>query len=358
MWWKKTATLPWTCCSLHSSFSSDAMTAEFLSQDEVDSLLKGVSGDIDEKPEEAAQEGGVQSYSLGNQERIVRGRMPTMEIINARFARLFRIGFFNLIRRTADVSVGQVRILQYSEFIRNLPVPANFNLVLAKPLRGHALFIFDPNLVFLVVDNMFGGDGRFHTRVEGREFTQTEHRIIRKLLDAAFEAYSKSWEGVYPLEFEFVRSEMNSQFASIASPNEVVLASTFDIEFSGLGGAFHILMPYSMLEPIRELLYSTVQGEHVETDERWTRTLVTQMKSADIELTAVLGEARITLNQVLKLRDGDVVQLDTAEHIIANVEKVPVLECKYGVSNGQYALKVEKILVSTASEITDGVKHG
>lgn len=334
------------------------MTAEFLSQDEVDSLLKGVIGEADEQVQETgAEQDGIKPYNIGNQERIVRGRMHTMEIINARFARLFRIAFFNLIRRTADVSVGNVRILQYSEFIRNLPVPANFNLVMAKPLRGHALFIFDPNLVFLVVDNMFGGDGRFHTRVEGREFTQTEQRIIKKLLGAAFEAYGKAWEGIFPLEFEFVRSEMNSQFASIATPNEVILASTFDIEFSGLGGAFHVLMPYSMLEPIRELLYSTTQGEHVEMDQRWTRTLAKQMQSADVELTAFLGHANITLNQVLKMRDGDVVPLDTGETIVASVENVPVVECKYGVSNGRYALKVEKILVSTASDITEGGKH-
>ena len=333
------------------------MTTEFLSQDEVDSLLKGVTGEADVQEQEVVPESGIRPFKLGTQERIVRGRMPTMEIINARFARLFRLAFFNLVRRTADVSVGQVHIQQYGEFIRNLPVPANFNLVQAKPLRGHGLFIFDPNLVFLVVDNMFGGDGRFHTRVEGREFTQTEHRIIKKLLDAAFEAYAKAWEGVYPLELEFVRSEMNSQFASIATPNEVVLASTFDIEFSGLGGAFHVLLPYAMLEPIRELLYSSVQGEHMEMDQRWARTLVKQMQAADVDLTAVLGEARIPLSQVLTMCNGDVIPLDTGKDIIAMVEGVPVMECKYGVSNGRYALKVEKILVSTASDITEGGKN-
>jgi flagellar motor switch protein FliM len=333
------------------------MSKDFLSQDEVDSLLKGVTGEADEPEQHVEMEGGVQPYNLGSQERIVRGRMPTMEIINARFARLFRISFFNLIRRTADISVGQIRIQQYSEFIRNLPVPANFNVVQPKPLRGHALFIFDPNLIFLVVDNMFGGDGRFHTRVEGREFTQTEQRIIQRLLAAVFESYGKSWEPVYPLEFEFVRSEMNSQFASVTTPNEVVLVTTFDIEFGGIGGAFHVLMPYSMIEPIRELLYSTVQGEHMVTDQRWQRTLSKQVQSAEIELTAILGQARITLDQVLKMHGGDVIQLDTEEKIIGKVDGVPVMECTYGVSNGQYAVKVDKILAATLNETTDGGKN-
>ncbi len=333
------------------------MSKDFLSQDEVDSLLKGVTGETDEPDQHAGQEGGIRPYNLATQERIVRGRMPTMELLNERFARLFRIALFNLMRRTAEVSVGPVRVLKFGDFFRNLPVPANINLVHAKPLRGNALFIFDPNLVFLVVDNMFGSDGRFHTRVEGREFTQTEHRIIRKLLGAVFETYGKAWQAVHPLEFEFVRSELNPQFANIATPNEVVLVTTFEIEFGGVGGEFHVLLPYAMVEPIRELLYSTMQGDHMVADKRWLHMLSKQIQSADIELNAILGEANITFDQVLKMRSGDVIQLDTRENIVAWVDNVPIMECKYGVSNGQYALKVEKMLSTTTSDVNEGGKY-
>lgn len=322
------------------------MADEFLSQEEVDSLLRGVTGESDEA-EKPADDSSIRSYNLGKQERIVRGRMPTMEIINERFARLFRISLFNLMRRTADVSVGQLRVTKFSEFIRNLPVPTNINLIHANPLRGTALFVFDPNLVFLVVDNMFGGDGRFHTRVEGREFTQTEHRIIQKLIAAVFEAYTKSWETVYRLEFEFVRSEMNPQFANIATPNEVVILTTFDVEFGGLGGAFHVCMPYSMIEPIRELLYSTMQGDHLAVDKRWLQLLSRQIQSAEVELVAELGTVRLKVEQLLKLKAGDVVPMEMGENVIASVDKVPVMECRYGVFNNQYALKVEK-MISTA----------
>ena len=204
------------------------MSDNFLSQEEVDALLKGVTGDLDDTD---AQEdtSGVRTYNLATQERIVRGRMPTLEIINERFARLLRIGLFNFLRRSAEVSVGTVRVSKYSEFIRNLVVPTNLNLVHMKPLRGTALIVMDPNLVFLLVDNLFGGDGRFHTRVEGRDFTQTEQRIILRILDILFETYSKSWNPVYPIEFEYIRSEMNTQFANIATPNEVVVCTTFTI---------------------------------------------------------------------------------------------------------------------------------
>ena len=333
------------------------MSKDFLSQDEVDSLLKGVTGEADESAAQAAPEGGVRTYDLGRQERIVRGRMPTMEILNERFARLFRIALFNLIRRTAEISVGQIRVQKFSEFIHNLPVPTNINLVHAKPLRGNALFIFDPNLIFLVVDNMFGGDGRFHTRVEGREFTQTEQRIIQNLLAAVFESYVNAWHAVYPLEFEFIRSEINPQFANIATPNEVVVVTTFDIEFGSVGGAFHVCMPYSMLEPIRELLYSTMQGDHQVVDKRWLHMLSRQVQSADIELTAILGHAQITLEQVLKMRSGDVIHLETGGNIVVQVGEVPVMECKYGASNGQYALKVEKMLAAAANNTSDGDRY-
>ena len=334
------------------------MSQEFLSQDEVDSLLRGVTGEAEDSNLDATPTDGVRPYNMATQERIVRGRMPTMEIINERFARLLRIALYNFIHRSAEVSVGPVRVLKFSEFIRNLPVPANLNLVQVKPLRGNSLFIFDPNLVFLVVDSLFGGDGRFHTRVEGREFTQTEHRIIQQLLKVVFETYGKSWEAVYKLDFDFVRSEVNPQFANIATPNEVVVVTTFEIEFNGVGGSLHICMPYSMIEPIRELLYSTMQGDHVVADKRWLHMLSKQIQAAEIELTAVLGEAVTTVEQVLKMKVGDFIPLDVPENVIANVSGVPVMECKYGVFNNQYALKVINMLAADNADKSTGGKNG
>jgi flagellar motor switch protein FliM len=333
------------------------MSQEFLSQDEVDSLLRGVTGEAEETQDEGPV-GGARPYNMATQERIVRGRMPTMEIINERFARLLRIGLYNFIHRSAEVSVGPVKVMKYSEFIRNLPVPANLNMVQFKPLRGNSLFIFDPNLVFLVVDSLFGGDGRFHTRVEGREFTQTEHRIIQQLLGVVFENYGRAWEPVYKLEFEFIRSEVNPQFANIATPNEVVVVTTFEVEFNGVGGAIHICKPYSMIEPIRDLLFSTMQGDHVVADQRWLHMLGKQIQAAEIELAATLGSTRTTVDHVLKMKVGDFIPLEVPEHTIAHVDGVPVLECKYGMFNNQYALKVERVIVTENLETSSGEHHG
>ena len=331
--------------------------SEFLSQDEVDSLLRGVTGETEEVKDEGPGD-GVRPYNMATQERIVRGRMPTMEIINERFARLFRIALYNFIHRSSEVSVGPVKVMKFSEFIRNLPVPANLNLVQAKPLRGNALFIFDPNLVFMVVDSLFGGDGRFHTRVEGREFTQTEHRIIQRMIDVLFEAYGKAWEPVQKLDFEFLRSEVNPQFANIATPNEVVVTTTFEIEFTGVGGSIHICMPYAMIEPIREALYSPMQGDHVIADKRWLHMLSKQIQSAEVELTAVLGHTEVTLDHVLRMKADDVIPLTVPDSLSVMVDNVPVMEGKYGISNAHYAIKVERLLKPETLDITNGGKNG
>ena len=331
--------------------------SDFLSQDEVDSLLRGVTGETNEPENEVPEDKAIaRPYNVASNERIVRGRMPTMEVINERFARMLRVSMFNLVRRTAEISVGQVRVVKFVDFIRNLVVPTNMNLVQAKPLRGNGLFIFDPNLVFLIVDTMFGGDGRFHSRVEGREFTQTEHRIIQNMLAAVFEAYTKAWEPVYPLEFEFIRSEMNPQFANIATPNELVVVSTFEIDFNDVGGSINICLPYSMIQPIRELLFSSMQGDHLSADKSWNNMMTKQIKSADVELVSVLGHATLTVEELMKIRTGDIIPLQIEDNISTYINNVPVMECKYGIFNGKYSVKVEKIISSAINEPNNGGK--
>ena len=332
------------------------MSGEFLSQDEVDALLKGVNGE-EEAAGGAQPEGGVRPYSLAKQERIVRGRMPALEIINQRFARNLRVGLFNFVRKNPEVSVGPVRVEKYSEFIRNLVVPANLNIVSPKPLRGNALFVFDPTLVFTVVDNMFGGDSRFHTGFEGRDFTPTEQRLVQRMLAVVLENYQASWQPVHPLKFEFQRAEMHTQFATIATPSEVVVTTTFRIELGSSGGDIHICIPYATIEPIRDRLYSTTQTDNAVTDNRWLRMLTSQVQLADIELVAQLARAQVTLQQILNMKAGDIVGLDLQPTLVAAVEGVPVFDCRYGVLNGHYSIKVEKMLTGAPPDTTAGEQH-
>lgn len=323
------------------------MAENFLTQDEVDALLNHDSISQNEHETDASNSrgdsAGVRPYNLATQERIVHGRMPMLEIIHARFAKFLQLGLYNLLHRAVDIFAGSVNTIKYNDFTRSLVVPTNLNMITMKPLRGNALIVFDPDLIFLIVDNLFGGDGRFHSRVEGREFTLTEQRIIRRLLEVIFDDYEKAWKTVHPIQFGFVRSEMNPQFASIAAPTEIVVTTTFELDMGGNRGEFHICIPYTMLEPIHKQLNSTLQGEHLGADKNWVQSLTKRVQGAEVTLTANLGKTNVTFHQILNMQKGDVVPLNIPDTVSAMVDGVPVMECHYGILNGRYALKVKTI---------------
>lgn len=326
------------------------MNEHILSQDEVDALLQGITGESQKlEPEQAQAAGGVHDYDLANQERIVRGRMPTMEIVNERFARNIRVGLFNFVRRSPEIAIGAIKVQKYSAFLREIVVPTNFNIVSVRPLRGSGLIVCDPTLVFTVIDALFGGAGKYHTRIEGRDFSPTEQRVIQRLVDVIMAEYAKAWVGVYPIALEYQRSEMQPQFANIATPSEVVVASSFTVEIGDTSGTIHFCIPYATLEPIRDVLYSSAQGDANEPDRRWVNLMKTQIQAANVELVAELAHAPATVEQLLSFKPGDFIELDLQHAIQATVDGVPVLECHYGTSNGKYALRVDQLLTSAGS---------
>ncbi len=313
---------------------------DLLSQDEIDALLHGVSSNDIETDDEEFADGEARNYDFTTQDRIVRGRMPTLEMVNERYARLFRISIFNLLRRSAEISVGGVQMLKFSEYIHSLFVPTSLNMVRIKPLRGTALFVLDPRLVFMIVDNYFGGDGRFHAKIEGREFTPTELRVIEMILEQVFIDLKEAWAPVMQLDFVKQNSEVNPQFANIVSPSEVVVVNTFHVEIEGGGGDFHITLPYSMLEPIRELLDAGVQSDRDDTDDRWAESLREEIKTSTVHLSCTLAETEISLRDIMNMKPGDVIPLDVPDLVTMNAENVPVFRGKYGVSRGSMAVKI------------------
>ena len=323
------------------------MNQQILSQDEVDALLQGITGESQKLEAEELPQGAVRDYKLASQERIVRGRMPTMEIINERFARNIRIGIFNFIRKSPEVSIGGIKVQKYSAFLREIVVPTNFNIVSVKPLRGSGLIVCDPNLVFSVIDALFGGAGKYHTRIEGRDFSPTEQRVISRLVNVICTEFKKAWTGIYPLELEYQRSEMQPQFANIATPSEIVVTTSFTLEIGDTTGTVHFCIPYATLEPIRDVLYSTVQGDSNEPDRRWINLLKTQIQAAEVQLVAELATAPATVEQLLAFKPGDFIELDLDPAIQAKVDGVPVLDCHYGTANGHYAIKIDRLISSS-----------
>ena len=286
------------------------MSESFLSQEEVDALLEGVTGESQKLSEELQEQGEVRAYSISSQERIVRGRMPSMEIVNERFARNLRVGLFNMIRRSPEISLGPVAVQRYSAFLRELAVPTNFNIMAIRPLRGSGLIVCEPALVFGIIEMLYGGVGKFKTRIEGREFSQTEQRIINRLVGVITEEYKKAWKGIYPLELEYQRSEMQPQFANIATPSEIVVSTHFQVEIGDIAGAIHFCMPYATLEPIRDVLYSSTQGDSVEVDRRWVNVLTQEIQAAEVVLVAELARANTTIEQLMAIKPGDFIELD------------------------------------------------
>lgn len=315
--------------------------SDLLSQDEIDALLHGVDdGDI-EVDESSLDPSEASSYDFASQDRIVRGRMPSLEMVNERFARHMRISLFNMMRRSADISVNGIQMIKFSEYIRSLFVPTSLNMVKIKPLRGTALFTLEAKLVFILVDNFFGGDGRFHAKIEGREFTPTERRVIQLLLQQAFIDLKEAWSPVMKVEFEYVDSEVNPAMATIVSPSEVVCVCSFNIELDGGGGNFHITMPYSMLEPIRDKLDAGVQSDRDDIDERWTDALREEILTAQVELSSNLVETEVSLRDVMAFKEGDIIPIDLPENVVLSAQNMPCFRTKFGASGGHLALKIE-----------------
>lgn len=322
------------------------MADDLLSQDEIDALLHGVDGgDVETASDVPLDPSEARQYDFASQDRIVRGRLPTLEMINERFARYFRTNLFNMLRRSADISVSGVQMLKFSEFVHSLFVPTSLNMIKVSPLRGKSLFVLDPKLVFSVVDSFFGGSGRFHTKIEGREFTPTELRVVQMLLKIAFEDLKLAWQPVLDVDFEYMGSEVNPQFANIVSPSEVVVVTTFNVDLEAGGGDFYICLPYSMLEPIRDLLDAGVQSDRGESDERWEQAMREEILGASIEISSVLTEVDLTLRELSELQVGDIISIDTQidkEIYEVCAEGLPLFKGKFGVFGDKYGIKISE----------------
>lgn len=336
--------------------------SDLLSQDEIDALLHGVD-DVEEEDDDdiSARSEATSDFDFSSQDRIVRGRMPTLEMVNERFARHMRISLFNMMRRTAEVSINGIQMIKFGEYVHTLFVPTSLNMVRFRPLKGTALITMEARLVFILVDNFFGGDGRYHAKIEGREFTPTERRIIQMLLKLIFEDYKEAWSPVMDVSFEYLDSEVNPSMANIVSPTEVVVISSFHIELDGGGGDFHVALPYSMLEPIRELLDAGVQSDKEDTDMRWSKALRDEIMDVKVELSTKFLEVNLTLKKLMELKAGDIIPIEMPEHITVMIEELPTYRAKLGRSRDNLALKIKEKIKrpeSVKSELTILTKGG
>ena len=320
-----------------------------LSQEEVDALLQGVAsddvaGEKDEEEEYDPEE--IVSFDLTAQDRIIRGRMPTLEIIHDRFVRLFRLTLSNALRRVVDINVRSTELIKFGEFIKTLPVPTSMNLFRMTPLRGNAMMVFETRLVFTLVEMFFGGGGDVETKAEGRDFTEIESRMIKRVIISGLEDLQTSWRPVFPAQVNYVRSEVNPQFVSIVPHSEIVVVVTFDIEIGRAPMSIIVCVPYSMIEPIRTKLNAGFQSEQDEKDNTWSNRFKQNMEKVDVELIAKLGEMNISVRDFLNLQKNDVLYLEheTKSPISIEVNGVKKFTGFQGTYKGHKAINIDELI--------------
>jgi flagellar motor switch protein FliM len=322
-----------------------------LMQDEVDALLRGLSGgEIDTEPEVPGDGSGIVAFDLANQDRIIRGRMPVLEIVNDRFARLCTNALSNAVRKRVELNPISIDMTKFGEFIRSLPVPTSINIFKMEPLRGNAIIVVDSRLVFALVENIFGGASS-QPKIEGREFTRIEQCVVDKIVKIALDNMEDSWRPVHDVKLELVRSEINPQFAAIVPPSDVVLVITFEVELDTALGSMVICLPYATIEPIRSKLHASFQTERLEVDHAWVARLKERIMETPVELKVHFGNTTITGNQLLRMRVGDVLALDTdAEDLlsctVAGVEKYQ------GIAGTVKAMKAFQVIKENEPQYT------
>jgi len=342
---------------------------QVLSQSEVDALLAAVSEGEVGSSESASSGGGgnvsaaggggggatklgavkedkvVVTYDLTSQDRIIRGRLPQLEVIYEKFMRSFRVSLSSALRKIASLTLASTDFLKFGEFINTLPMPTCMTVLRFATLRGSALFVIESKLAYALVDSFFGGADRPYTKIEGKDFTQIELSIVKKVVDLAIDDLEAAWASVEKIGCSFVRTEVNPQFVGIVPPTDVVIASTFDVELENANGTITIVIPYSTIEPIKQKLSSGFQVESDQTDKKlWTTIIKDQLLETDLNLKVDLGQTEIKLRDLMTMKVGDVIPLDqdsTGEFNV-QVEGVNKFKGYYGIHHGTVAIQVTR----------------
>ena len=321
--------------------------SQILSQDEVDALLRGISGgEVETETDKSPGIQGLKTYDLTSQERVVRGRMPVLELINDRFARLMRSSLSSSLRKPVGPTIISNDMMKYGDFLKTLPVPTSLNIVKMEPLRGNILIVLESKLVFCLIDIFFGGSGEETFKVEGREFTGIENRLVKKVVGSMLIDFKEAWKSILPVSLSFVRSEVNPQFVTIVPADDIVMVINFELEMENSTGKVTFCIPYSSLEPIKDKLQGGVQSDQLEKDSVWGDRLRKQLGEVPLEIVAELGKTFITGRELLNLSVGDVIPLETSSKgsLAVNLEGTTKFRGYPGVYRGSQALQISSII--------------
>ncbi|MDR2338264.1 MAG: flagellar motor switch protein FliM [Deltaproteobacteria bacterium] len=325
---------------------------QVLNQDEINALLQGLSDGAEEIKQEAPTEEDASAarYDIASQDKIIRGRMPAMELIYDRFVRSFRTSLYKFIGKTCFINVGSIEIIKFGAFIKKLPQPASLHIFRMSPLQGYAMLVLSTPFIFSVIDTLFGGSGKGKGKIEGREFTPIESRLISKVTMMALETMKESWLPIHPVDFVYVRSEMNPLAMSIVPAADVVIIVTIEVELENESSTISICIPYSTIEPIRQKLTTGLQSTRFEIDNTTKTRMVQNLLRSDVNLRVELAKGNVKAKTISSLGLGDIIQLETDPTDFANVfiEGVKKFRGKVGTFHGSKAIKImEDVLPET-----------
>ena len=320
---------------------------QVLTQDEINSLLRGLSdGDVEADSVATNDPNAVNAkkFDLANQERIIRGRMPTMELIHDRFARQFRTSLAKFLGRTCFANVGGIEMIKFGLFMKKLPLPSSLHIFRMPPLHGYALMVVSAPLVFGIVDSLFGGSGQGRVKIEGREYTPIETRLIGKVVMIALDILKDAWAPIHPVDFVYVRSEFNPLAIAIVPPTDVVIIVTIEVELEQESTTLTLCTPYSTIEPLRQKLATGFQSTRLEVDTGVVRRMEVNVNRSTANMSVQLATGSITTKKLLELQAGDVLTMDTnpSDEALVMIEGAPKFYGYVGSYRGNRAVRITR----------------
>lgn len=324
-----------------------------LTQEEVDALLRGLSGGEIETEAEKYDPSGIALYDLTSQDRIIRGRMPTLEMVHEKFARIFRTTMSSLVRKLVNISLLSVSMVKFGEFLKTLPVPTSLHLIKFEPLRGSGILVVEPKIIFTLVDILFGGSGKEPFKIEGREFTAIESTLVKKVVTSAISDLEKVWKTLTDVRIIYQKSEMNPQFVQIVPPTDVIVVVNFEIEIEDKSGIISLCIPYSTLEPIRDKLQAGFQSEQLDVDVAWMNRFKKELVLSKVNLVIELGRTHINGRNMVNLKKDDVILLDhhSSDPLSVFVEGIVKFRGYPGNYKGNQAIQISQVVAQ--GEVAD-----